>query len=390
MNLQEAKEEIEATLGIRLAPEECGEEKLRKLRRLAGQPPGKTLVTLSIPLIPALDNLIDPRHNNSIYRKSFYTRKTTGRGCLSVNIPDLELVLDLDHTLVECILPPYPYQKATVEEYKSQITREFPQAQIQLLHYTQENQHLYMLYTVRPGANSFLLKLKKFANLRLFTRGQEGYVRELLTQLQWIEHFSQVICESKDRKSVQTRIGSVVRDRLLIVDDQLRVWVEEDQPYVVPVSRYMPLFKYDSNFKENLSNAQKFLTFSFAPELPDLREISETEARKSFLDSFDTKQMETLQRRLKLVHEYMFVRRKSAIASFKEVLRKELRDRQYEVMCPPGAEDRARVVTWVIEALGGKVKQGAQDKLVIPQVDSWGTPSPFSEIFKAYFKTANS
>lgn len=389
MSVQQLQEEIEAKLGIRLAPEECAEDKLRKLRRLANEPPDRTLVSTAIPLIPIHDSLRDPRLASPVYLSAFYRRKSTGRGRVEINIPPLEVILDLDHTLVECILPPYPYQKASVEEYKNTILKEHPNAQIKLISTKQEDQSIHMLYTVRPGADSFLRKLKKYAELTLFTRGQEGYVNELLAIQQWRELFSHVICVSEDRKSLQARLGITSRDRVLIVDDQLRVWVEEDQPYVIPVSRYMPLFKFDKNNSENSRIAQRFLTYSFAAELPDLVEASETEARKSFLDGFDSTQMESLQRRLKDVHERMFVRTEKAIQSFKAILERELRGKRYQLHFAKGAEGRETLIKWVLGAVGARVEAGSDAvSLTLAQVESWGTPSPFSDIFKAYFKCA--
>ena len=389
MSVQQMQEEIEAKLGIRLAPEECAEDKLRKLRRLANEPPDRALVSAAIPLIPIHDNLQDPRLNSPVYLSAFYRRKSAGRGRVEINIPPLEAIIDLDHTLVECIWPPHPYQKASVEEYRTTILREHPQAQIKLITVKQEDQNVHMLYTVRPGADSFLRKLRRYAELTLFTRGERGYVTELLTLQQWTELFARVVCVSEDRKSLHASLGITSRDRVVIVDDQLRVWVEEDQPYVIPVSRYMPLFRFDRKYTENPRAAQNFLTYSFATELPDLVEASETEARKSFMDGFDSTQMETLQRRLKEVHEHMFVRTQRAIQSFKALLEREMRGKRFQLRFPKGTEGRETIIRWVLGALGARLEAGAEAvTLTLAQVEGWGTPSPFSDIFKAYFKSA--
>ena len=390
MDLQQVKEEIEAKLGIRLTAEECVEEKLRKLRRLCKEPPVLTLVSTAIPLNPLRANLEDPRVASPVYRNAFYQRKNEGRGRVEINIPPLQVILDLDHTLVECIMPPSPYQKPQVEDYKATILKEFPQAQVKLLVTRQEDNNIYLLYTVRQGADSLLRKLKKYAELTLFTRGQENYVNDLLQQEQWREHFSRVVCVPEDRKSIRAHLTIPSRDHVVIVDDQLRVWVEEDQPYVVPVSRYMPLFKFDRKFTENPRASQQFLAFSFAIELPDLKESSEAEARKSFLDGFDSRQMEGLQRRLRDVHERSFIRSETAIQSFKALMEKELQGKSYQLNFPRGAEERERIIHSVLRALGARVETSAEARpLTLARAESWGTPSPFSDIFKVYFKSTS-
>lgn len=384
MRSKDLRREIEAKLGISLEAEEISEDRLRKMRKLADEPPSRATDLVEIATDPPQERLPDPRYSNRCYRRSFYDQWRLHRSPL-LNVPPLEVVLDLDHTLVECILPPNA-QRDAVLEYRKKIEREQPTVRIDLLETKAPDGRLvWMIFSVRPGAESLLRKLKKFANLTLFTKAQETYVKDILMKLQWHDLFDKVVCESEVCKNISARLENLSRDRIVIVDDQLRTWVEDDQSLIVPVTRYMPLFSYDFNCSENRRHAERFLTYGFMKEIPDLKENSESEARKWFLDGFNPKQMESIVEILREVHKHMFIDRQSASSAFRYLLSRRLYGKKFSVSLSPENPDKDALLKRLIEQMGGRIAPPGTGVTVI-STEERGEARTVRELIDEFFK----
>lgn len=141
------------------------------------------------------------------------------------NLRKLEIILDLDNTLVHTVETGTP-----------------------LLNYPPERLHQILeshTLVIRPGTLRFLKNLSKFCTLRVFTHGTRDYATKVIQIIDPQNvYFKRQILAPTERLRIRKSLNSydsffkttTDKNLLLIVDDQVRVW--EDHHYVLPIKPF--------------------------------------------------------------------------------------------------------------------------------------------------------
>ena len=300
----------------------------------------------------------------------------------------LDIVVDLDCTLVECIVPAGADSPSAVRLLQDRIRRE-TKRDVREFTISSDHRPVTLLYTVRPGAESFLKKLTSIANLYIYSQGKSEYVYAILGSLHWRELFHGVIiCPQEKQKSLLERMQELAerRDSVLILDDQKLVWTEEDQDLVLPVMKYLPLYKYDQRCEENNPKfEEKLLQFAFDREIPMYKDLPES--RYSGFSEETGEQLVYLERILRRIHENMFLDQYSrpAISYFHEYQSRKFRSKSFRLCLTPSGNDSREVnLKRVIEKMGGSVVESTAAG-VVDVVDREDACSP-GFLLGCYFK----
>lgn len=154
----------------------------------------------------------------------------------------LELVLDLDHTLVHaCELGHSAHARLDASEAaRSFSLRKHPSAP----------EMRYKL-CLRDGVHAFLREVRTFCVVHVYTMGSQSYTRQVLT---FIDPASSaidgdILCRKDDdeqafEKSLYHFEGcndpaaQRRRDRMIIIDDREEVWCVQSRPHVLPVPQF--------------------------------------------------------------------------------------------------------------------------------------------------------
>jgi len=356
------KASIEQTLNVILDPRECPAAKLPQMLELAKLPPLPAAELAQIPTISehayrAVDKG-DPRLRLKPYlRQCYHEGRREAMAQCGVKNLKLDVVIDLDCTLVECIVPPYADSPFAVKQFQEKLRRE-TRRDIREFTISSDQRPLTLLYTVRPGAESFLKKLTSVANLYIYSQGKHDYVNTILGSLNWRELFrGVVICPQERQKSLRERMRELAdrRETVLILDDQRIVWTEEDQELVLPVMKYVPLYKFDTRCEEaNSKFEERLLQFAFDKSVPLYKELQEA-GKLGFLED-GGEQLIHLERIVRRIHESMFMDQytRPAIAYFNDYQSRKFRAKTFRLFLSPASpEGREANLKLLIERMGG-------------------------------------
>jgi hypothetical protein len=280
----------------------------------------------------------------------------------------LDIVVDLDCTLVECIVPPYADSPFAVKQFQEKLRRD-TKRDIKEFTIPSDQRPLTLLYTVRPGAESFLKKLTSIANLYIYSQGKYDYVYAILGSLHWRELFrGVVICPQERQKSLRERMRELSdhRETVLILDDQRLVWTDEDQELVLPVMKYLPLYKFDQRCEEsNPKFEERLLQYAFDRSVPMYKELQEA-GKLAFLED-GGEQLIHLERILRRIHESMFMDQytRPAIAYFQDYQSRKFRSKSFRLFLSPSSpEGREANLRLIIERMGGTVVEQSAGEAV--------------------------
>jgi len=197
---------------------------------------------LTIPLVSTLAQS-DPRLDHKAYQRLFFESSERAGNPLGLMRKRLNLVLGLEGTLIslatesDSVSVAHVSSSAPILSNSSRIVTESLQGQT-------------LIIAVRPGAEDFLRKVQKVADLYLVSRLSHSVVKAALKAVQWTGLFEDIYsqAETKGISLCFPRLVDAAAKRLtLAFDDQLALWQDGDLPYVIPSKRYWPIDRLRTN-----------------------------------------------------------------------------------------------------------------------------------------------
>ena len=146
---------------------------------------------------------------------------------MTTNIKPLNLVLDLDSTLIYCLLPSHPQ---LTDDYKDIFRSD--------KNYIGTLQSPFGFMFYRPNLQDFFDKVKECFNIYIVSFASEGYVNIMKNQLE--KKFNIKILgthsdQNKDRHGRKT-IGLLDPNYTYIIDDSPEVWSN----FCIPIKKFVP------------------------------------------------------------------------------------------------------------------------------------------------------
>jgi hypothetical protein len=197
---------------------------------------------------------------------------------LDLPLPKLEVILDLDSTLLEAI-------------QEEQLKVPAP-AQAEKIHFEIDHRNYTYHIFLRPGIIEFLTNLTQFCRAWIYTSGARQYTLEAMKVLDPKgAFFSDRIlaaesCSTESRKKSTAMIKNLFPDfnplLAMIIDDNVNVWEKEDWDKLIPTMAFSPFKKvrhylYNPRVSNHLfeDTKQRFLEKhdEFGYQLPSLENI---------------------------------------------------------------------------------------------------------------------
>ena len=154
----------------------------------------------------------------------------------------LELVLDLDHTLVHaCELHSDALPPSDAHTFSLRPHLGAPEARYKL--------------KLRDGVRAFLKEARSFCTLHVYTMGSQSYTRQVLSLIDPALTFDgQILCRrdgddapfeksvahlvQNDKSLTDEASRNAMRDRMIVIDDRDEVWDVRSRPHVVLVPQF--------------------------------------------------------------------------------------------------------------------------------------------------------
>ena len=151
--------------------------------------------------------------------------------CISSNIKQYFLVLDLDETLVHSVITSIPSKVNELLTYPNL-----------LIHYIiNDTDHMFIFY--RPYLLSFLTEMNKYFNIYVFTNGTKIYAQSIITM---INNIASEPCISKlyTRSNIYpyykyiSDIDGLSPLNSIIIDDCINIW-KNDSKNVINIKKFL-------------------------------------------------------------------------------------------------------------------------------------------------------
>lgn len=388
MEFDRIQQEIANEIGVLIPNATYTPEELNRLLTIARQTPIKnndlTIPSFDDSYFQSGTKRIDPRLTNTNYRSMWYNSIGAALSHADKEVLrtlNLELVLDLDMTLVHVFKPNVPNTSQSVGIEISKLSTENPRLNLELLTYmTSSGENMFYIITIRPDLAQILSSLRKIANLHIYTTGDQEYAQMVLRKIDPSSRlFTKVYGagaageKSSTEKNLTLLFGAEelerVRDRVLILDDQVDVWREEDQMYVIPAMRFCPLYESHVDYSPNNSRYVDLLRrYAFCKKIPAIcDENFNTHDQKSV-------QLKELVSLCKKIHSRMYVSNytKSAwqlVQKQKKCLLKGV-SIHLGFIAEPQREEKIMNYSFLVDSLGGTVSQDPSNSIVLYETEN--------------------
>jgi hypothetical protein len=315
----------------------------------------------------------DPRLRSELYKKALYhvshLKRLQTRG---FEVQELQIVLDLDKTLVHCIQERLADNSLALQEARKRIKADTKLKDLITVSYFHENSKQNWIVAQRPGLVDFLRKLMQIGTLYICTQAEPTYAREVVKAIDPNRTFfaDRVNSQSfQPEKSLRAMFGSNYdrfKDRIVVIDDQPCVWSAEDQPHILHSYRFNPLLKYDTSLSKADHIAQKTLYY-LAKGIPPLRH--------EFWDfSEPAGQFDAFVQVLRHLHRKSFVTNQPISTLLQELRHSRLQGRSFSLagLQEPRKAEKRMLFEHIIQTLGGTLAEEEGEVIIVENNDSSG------------------
>ena len=191
----------------------------------------------------------------------------------------LEIIFDLDHTLIFSFINTYDKEAA------KSFLEKYPEKNVHMLSFSYQKKCIYSSYIIRKGIKEFINYTKEFCNFHVRTLAKCPYAKKIIKNLEknFNVKFDRIIGRDS-RKKYKDPLSKFIREfkcdyinnnNTIIFDDSVGVW-KDDLVNVIPSKKFFDK-EYgvnllddnkgvDSNFNYVLSSHGKFYYHSFAKD----------------------------------------------------------------------------------------------------------------------------
>lgn len=381
MDFETTQQEIAKETGVLIPCASYTSDELANLLYISKQTPTKEgpiqIPSFDDSLFQSGKKRIDPRLVNPTYRRMWYNSIGAALSHADKEVLrtlNLELVLDLDMTLIHVFKPNVPNTSHSLNIEISKLSTEHPRLDFQLLTYvTSSGESIHYILTIRPDLFQILSSLKKIANLHIYTTGDQEYAHMVVRKIDPSNRlFTRVYGagvggeKSSTEKNLLNLFSieelELVKGRVLILDDTVDVWREEDQMYVIPGMRFCPMYEQHVDYSPTNSRYVDGLRrYAFAKNIPAMYD------EQFYTHDTKSEQLRELVRLFKKIHSGLY--ESSYAKPAWQLLQKHKRGFLKGVSVylgfinEPNREDKIRNYTYLIECLGGTVSQEPRDSI---------------------------
>jgi RNA polymerase II subunit A-like phosphatase len=162
---------------------------------------------------------------------SNYRRNPEFISAMNFNINKLEIVIDLDMTLIHCINPSCGNNRRAMEEELEKMKRELPAIaeNLHLIDFSSQGRAHFMIMAKRPFVERYLNSLNMIGNLHLYTSASRDYAIRILKEIDPGNRLfgNRIYAQENPSSDTPKTMNRYLEERhglVVVLDDQPRVW----------------------------------------------------------------------------------------------------------------------------------------------------------------------
>jgi NLI interacting factor-like phosphatase len=381
MNYEEVKTVLSG-LAIKLPEYDFTQKDLEEIMNIASclplypDTPWKIPSLYDVPYASSIDSK-DPRLLDYEFRKLIlHVKKIGGLSRYSnplLNVKKLNIVLDLDWTMIYAFRTSMAYSEPQVELELKRLRVKYSNLRLEKKYIP--SSQMYLIIAIRPNLTDFLSELVRISVLHVYTSAEEEYARIVLSIIDPTKRLfeNRVLAvgarntDSHMEKSLDL-LNIPEYDNILIIDDQIDVWRPEFRDFVIPSMRFIPLYKEDQEFQTSKSFADRIYTYVYEKSVKSYRD-----EKTLFVDD-KGQQLEKLFKVVNEVYEERFgcCYGRSASSIYQRMCSQALSGKTISLVqiAGPERENKVNTLTAIVNRLGGNVSEENPDFSIVESLQT--------------------